>query len=118
MDVTEPPLFPERHCFFGHVGKLVSSGTDTTPICSCGWSGHGISTDRTRRPDPGFYRGTRSDALRELASHIGYDRSAHLEELDKAIAALALEESKGGPGLMHAAHRVVELQNELDRPGL
>jgi hypothetical protein len=52
--------------------------------------------------------------MRELAHHVGYDRTAHLAELDAAIANLQIAELHGGQASVAAAHRVVDLQQELE----
>jgi hypothetical protein len=115
--------FPARLCSNGHLAEVVSvpaansAAVEVTARCSCGWTGHTVTTARAiDAPNTplGVFRGSRSDALRELAHHAGYDRAAHLAELDAAIANLQIAELHGGQASVAAAHRVVDLQQELE----
>jgi hypothetical protein len=114
MEATKLESIPSKYCTAGHAGELVVEGAKLTPTCACGWVGHGIVIGRSAPPPSGFFRGLRTDALRELANHVGYDRSSHLKALDQAIAALQLAELNGGVASISAAHRVVDIQHELD----
>jgi hypothetical protein len=113
--------FPLRFCAADHLGTLgisdTTTGTEFSATCSCGWTGHTVTTARvleSKNTPPGTFRGTRKDALRELAQHVAYDRAAHLSELDAAIANLQLAEAHGATASIHAAHVVVKLQNEVE----
>ena len=114
MEATKLESIPSKYCAPGHAGELVVDGAKLVPTCACGWTGHGIMIGRSAPPPSGFFRGLRTDALRELANHAGYDRAAHLKALDQAIASLQLAEMNGGVASIGAAHRVVDIQHELD----